>query len=365
MSTSRVHAPRMNALLWAGACGLCAHVLVVAWGAFMRERVPPLPRASATFAEIGLITLPERPEPPVGEGEANEDGGGSERAGREPVATGGEKAPAKPEPAAVAPPPKMPAKTVAPPPSDGEVESLEHGNADAQQPEDLFALDALLSEDAEAEPLTVSVKPKPAWRNKVTPATQAMSGKRARTSGHFGTGPGAKGGTGGVGSGRARGKGGSGAGVFGGASGAFVGNVCFVAPGTRSIRSMGSCRTEALVHTDAFNVPTTHFESGFPGISDRIEWFSILYRGGFEVSREGEYEFRLASDDGSILRIDGEVIVDNDGLHGPVAKRGKVQLSAGPHDLDLRYFQGPRTLVSLQLWVTPPGGSERLFGPSL
>jgi hypothetical protein len=58
-------------------------------------------------------------------------------------------------------------------------------------------------------------------------------------------------------------------------------------------------------------------------------------------------------------------VVDNDGLHGPSAVAGEVELSVGPHRFELWYFQGPRMLVALQVFVTPPGQGERLLQPTL
>jgi hypothetical protein len=51
----------------------------------------------------------------------------------------------------------------------------------------------------------------------------------------------------------------------------------------------------------------------------------------------------------------------NDGQHPPTSASGSIMLSAGDHELVLEYFQGPRYLIALQVWVTPPGGSEQIF----
>jgi hypothetical protein len=139
--------------------------------------------------------------------------------------------------------------------------------------------------------------------------------------------------------------------------------VCAIPPLTRSIKSLGTCNALFELHTDRFNVSTRQFELGFPGAPGLTEWFAIMYTGQFEVEQSGIYQFRLASDDGSILQIDGETVIDHDGQHGPVVKRGEAELKAGTHQLRLRYFQGPRVWVALQLWVTPPGKPEQLFGP--
>ena len=75
----------------------------------------------------------------------------------------------------------------------------------------------------------------------------------------------------------------------------------------------------------------------------------------------GEWTFRVSSDDGVKLYIDGKLVLDNDGVHPPKVKSGKVNLSKGDHDMVLEYFQGPRYHINLQLYATPPRGEEGLF----
>jgi hypothetical protein len=50
------------------------------------------------------------------------------------------------------------------------------------------------------------------------------------------------------------------------------------------------------------------------------------------------YTFALTSDDGSRLFIDGEVVVDNDGLHGAEERRGDIALAAGWHAIRVEWF---------------------------
>ena len=50
------------------------------------------------------------------------------------------------------------------------------------------------------------------------------------------------------------------------------------------------------------------------------------------------YEFKLSSDDGAVLTIDGEVVVDNDGSHSLSHKVGAIRLAKGFHEFELRYF---------------------------
>ena len=69
------------------------------------------------------------------------------------------------------------------------------------------------------------------------------------------------------------------------------------------------------------------------------EQFGVVFTGSLKVPLEGNYDFMISSDDGSKLYINGKEIIDNDGVHGMKAVRGKAQLSAGSHNLRLEYFE--------------------------
>ncbi|MFO1009926.1 MAG: alpha-L-fucosidase [Planctomycetota bacterium] len=62
------------------------------------------------------------------------------------------------------------------------------------------------------------------------------------------------------------------------------------------------------------------------------------FRGFVELERTGVWTFGLSSDDGARLRIDGELVVDNDGLHGPLEERGEIALAKGCHELVVEWF---------------------------
>jgi outer membrane protein OmpA-like peptidoglycan-associated protein len=74
------------------------------------------------------------------------------------------------------------------------------------------------------------------------------------------------------------------------------------------------------------------------------------------VPAAGTYRFRLTSDDGSRLLIDGRQVIDNDGVHGEVQVEESVELAEGVHSIEVQYFQGPRFDVALVLEMAPPGG---------
>jgi hypothetical protein len=73
-------------------------------------------------------------------------------------------------------------------------------------------------------------------------------------------------------------------------------------------------------------------------VRQRPDRFAICYEGFVDVPADGLYTFWVASDDGSVLWIDGERVVDNDGLHGTLEKDGHVALAKGVHAIRLGFF---------------------------
>jgi PA14 domain len=114
------------------------------------------------------------------------------------------------------------------------------------------------------------------------------------------------------------------------------------------------------VSTNRLDIPNRSFKEGFPGLTDRFEWFGIDYRGQCRFA-SGEHTFRLSSDDGSRLYIDDRLVIQNDGTHSEVSAAAKLKLEAGVHRVRVTYFQGPATEIALQFFVTNPGTSERIF----
>jgi hypothetical protein len=62
--------------------------------------------------------------------------------------------------------------------------------------------------------------------------------------------------------------------------------------------------------------------------------------GTITLPADGEYVFQTASDDGSMLYIDGQLVVDNDGAHGTAAVASDpVALAAGAHAITVTFFE--------------------------
>ncbi|MEJ7591707.1 MAG: PA14 domain-containing protein [Planctomycetaceae bacterium] len=66
--------------------------------------------------------------------------------------------------------------------------------------------------------------------------------------------------------------------------------------------------------------------------------FALMFTGHIMIDKPGKYTFFISSDDGSRFYIDGELLIDNDGLHGMVERKGTVQLTAGLHPIIATYF---------------------------
>jgi len=92
------------------------------------------------------------------------------------------------------------------------------------------------------------------------------------------------------------------------------------------------------------------FQVNLENISTKGEYFGVQFTGKIEIKKSEDYTFFLSSNDGTSLRIDDKLVIDNDGLHGTIEKPGNIFLSVGKHDFKLSYFQaGGKTTLELQM----------------
>jgi PA14 domain len=139
------------------------------------------------------------------------------------------------------------------------------------------------------------------------------------------------------------------------------GDIYLLRPDTDRLPKFEKLEPVGAVYTSALNVPPRDFRQGFPGVTNRFEWFAIDYTGNFYVSNPGKYRFLLASDDGSKLYIDNKRVIDNDGLHPIQYEEGSITLKGGIHRMRISYFQGPAAGIALILAVARPGEDWRIF----
>lgn len=114
---------------------------------------------------------------------------------------------------------------------------------------------------------------------------------------------------------------------------------------------------------DQYNVAPRDWSTGFPGVTNLFEWFALHTTTNIVVPMDGSYSFKLNSDDGAKLYIDGKLVIDNDGQHAPTAKEATLTLAAGQHALSIDYFQGPRYQIALELYWKTPGASSYVYVP--
>ncbi len=79
----------------------------------------------------------------------------------------------------------------------------------------------------------------------------------------------------------------------------------------------------------------------------------LRLRGQLTIPREGDYTFWTLSRDGSQLFVDGKLVVNNDGVHKPTEKEGRVKLSVGDHSLTVNYFHHSGPAVLKAMWSGP------------
>ena len=91
--------------------------------------------------------------------------------------------------------------------------------------------------------------------------------------------------------------------------------------------------------------------SGFDlSVANRGNDFGIRFVSYLRIMKSGEYRFWLASDDGSKLIVDDEVVVDCDGIHPHERRNGQKTLTAGFHRVVVEYFDaGGQISLAIQI----------------
>ncbi|MFB6143156.1 MAG: PA14 domain-containing protein [Halorientalis sp.] len=71
----------------------------------------------------------------------------------------------------------------------------------------------------------------------------------------------------------------------------------------------------------------------------RMNDFAYQYLKCIDVPSNGDYTFYTTSDNGSRLYVEGQQVVNNDGLHGAQTASGTINLEAGVHVIRTTYFE--------------------------
>ncbi|WP_176736799.1 PA14 domain-containing protein [Oligoflexus tunisiensis] len=144
----------------------------------------------------------------------------------------------------------------------------------------------------------------------------------------------------------------------------IVGDLYQLAPDSKHLPNFHKMKALKQVCLAQLDIKTRNFSEGFPGVENLFEWFSLDMRFAVKIPGSGKWEFKLVADDGAVLYIDQNKVIDNDGLHETQAKNGRSRLSAGIHDFRVSYFQGPRYDIALELYWKGPQDSEFSYIPA-
>ncbi|HEY2952941.1 MAG TPA: PA14 domain-containing protein [Verrucomicrobiae bacterium] len=86
----------------------------------------------------------------------------------------------------------------------------------------------------------------------------------------------------------------------------------------------------------------------------RVTNIGLRFTGVIQLPADGAYTFYTSSDDGSILYLGTQKVVDNDGIHSATEKKGTITLKAGEHPILVNYFNGGNEAV-LKVSYEGPG----------
>ena len=86
--------------------------------------------------------------------------------------------------------------------------------------------------------------------------------------------------------------------------------------------------------------------------------YSIDWHGKLYAPEDGTYKFGTLSDDGSYVYIDGQLVVDNGGVHGAIYREGAIDLSRGYHDIQVQYYESFGGKAMVLYWARPGKGRE-------
>ncbi|MBL8817791.1 MAG: c-type cytochrome [Planctomyces sp.] len=92
---------------------------------------------------------------------------------------------------------------------------------------------------------------------------------------------------------------------------------------------------DRMTAKDSGIVPAITME--VPQLKERDQ-FALRFRGSLRIDKPGTYTFYLASDDGSRMYLDGQLLINHDGLHGMDEKSGRIDLTEGLHEFTVTYF---------------------------
>jgi hypothetical protein len=143
----------------------------------------------------------------------------------------------------------------------------------------------------------------------------------------------------------------------------MVADVYRLNAGNQSVYEMRGRKPIKRVCLAQLNIAPRSFREGFPGMGSTIEWFGLDIRFTVNIPETATWELMLLADDGAVLSIDDENVIDNDGIHAPTPVATRIKLEKGLRNFRVRYFQGPGPDLALMLAWKKPGAADYSYLP--
>lgn len=121
----------------------------------------------------------------------------------------------------------------------------------------------------------------------------------------------------------------------------------------RSITSVDDLTPERLKWTGVTSVPSLQKH-------EEQDWYGYVFEGWLKAPVSGVYTFKLDTDDGSQLLLDGHMVINNNYNVGNSISTGYVYLEEGLHDFRMPYFEGHYDEKVELGWMVP---GTRAFAP--
>jgi predicted lipoprotein len=126
-----------------------------------------------------------------------------------------------------------------------------------------------------------------------------------------------------------------------------------------------SAGKQLIIRMPNIDVPPRKFDLGFPGHPELEEWFALRITGKIVAPTTGRYTFYTIADDGIRVYIDGNEVLTDDELQAPDSSPASksFDMTQGEHNIEVRWFQGPRNLIAMQLFWKVPGTNNAVIVP--
>lgn len=107
---------------------------------------------------------------------------------------------------------------------------------------------------------------------------------------------------------------------------------------------------------DSIHVDQRDTDKGFPDV-DCKGAFGIMFTSVLSIDTTSMYRFAITSDDGSIVWLDGEKIIDNDFSKGMHTKEDTLALRPGEYKMNIWYYQAYPTMFGV-IYESQPVDAE-------